>query len=113
MGKGSCLFVFPQFSLKVLMCSCCAIHLLVLEPTFSRFQWRLGTTALQEFTGTPAPDCYCRDVVSHGMNNYRIFGLSIRRQSLLDYLDYILLVTVINYIYINKNIVIELLNIYI
>lgn len=36
----------------------------------------------------------------HGLNNYRILGLSIRRQSLVDYLNYILLVTVINYIYI-------------
>lgn len=51
MGEGSCLFAFPQFSWKVLMSSCCAIHLLVLEPTFSGFQWRLGTTALQEYVG--------------------------------------------------------------
>lgn len=58
-----------------------------LNPTFSRALCK-KLSEDQQLSRTPALDRDYRDIQCRGLNNYWILGLSVRRQSLLDYPDH-------------------------
>jgi hypothetical protein len=72
-------------------------HFYLVDDMFLGWSWDLliyvsnadkRSAALWESSRTPATEWNCENIQSHGMNNSRIVGLSIKRQSLLDSLNH-------------------------